>query len=181
MTTMLSKEASSARARGRAGVLLVADLEQLGDDLAGGEVALEAGEAARAERAAHGAADLGGDADGLARVVEADALLRRADDDRLDERAVAQFEQELVGDVLRLLVEHERGGHEVEGVGEPGAEGFAEVGHLVPRAGALLVDPVENLLRAKRRLAALLQAGGERVEGLAGERWLGGDELHATT
>src|SRR6185369_2070848 len=103
------------RAR-RAGVLEMADVEKLRDDLAGREVALEAGEPAGAEDAAHRAADLRGDADGLARMVEAHALLRHADDDGLDEGVVAEAEEELVGHVGGLLVEDERGGEKVEGV-----------------------------------------------------------------
>jgi hypothetical protein len=82
-------------------------LEELGDDLAGAEVALEPGESPGAEHAAHGAADLGGDADGLARIFGPDALLRDADDDGLDEGPVAELKQELVGDVLGLLGQDE--------------------------------------------------------------------------
>ena len=148
----------------RAAVLLGADLDELVDDLAGGEVALQPLEAGGAELAAHGAADLGGDADGLARILLTDAELRGADDDGLDEGLVAEFEEQLVGHVVGLLVEHECRGHELERLGEPGAEGLAEVEHLIPGTGAFFVDPVENLLRAKRRFAALRQTRGERTD-----------------
>jgi hypothetical protein len=92
------------------------------DDLAGGEIALQAVEAGGAELAAHGAADLGGDADGLAGVFLPDPELRGADDDGLDEGAVAQLEQELVGHVLGLLGQDELCRLQLEGGGEPGAE-----------------------------------------------------------
>jgi len=160
-------------------ILAVAHVQELGDDLAGGEVAFESGQSARAEHAAHRAADLRGDADGLAGVIDAHALLRCADDHRFDEGAVAQFEEELVGDVLRLFVEQERGGHEVEGLVEPEAQRLRQVAHFVPGAGALFVHPLEDLLRAKGRLAARGQPLGERGEGFAGERRLGWDKLHA--
>ncbi len=120
-----------ARAR-RARILAVADLQELGDDLAGVQVAFEAGEPARAKHAGHGAADLGGDTDGFARMVEAYAFLWRADDDGFNERAVAQLKEQFVGDVVRLLVEDERGGHQVEGLVKPGAQRFRKVGHVVP-------------------------------------------------
>lgn len=163
---------------GGAGVLAVADVEELADDLAGVEVAFEAEEAGGAEFAAHGAADLGGDADGFAGVFEADALLGGADDDGFDEGAVAEFEQEFIGDVEGLFAVDEGEGDEFEGLGEPGAEGFGEVGHVVPRADAFFVEPVEDLAGAEGRFAAFGEAGGEGVEGLAGEGGFGGGELH---
>ena len=102
-----------ARAR-RPRVLGIAHLEELGDDLPGAQVPLEPFKAACAEHAPHRASHLRGDADRLARVVDADAILGRADDDRLDERAVLQLEEELVRHVGRVPVEDKRRGHERE-------------------------------------------------------------------
>ena len=48
---------------------------------------------------------------------------------------------------------------------------FGQVRHLVPGARPLLVDPVEDLLRAEGLLAARRPgAAVERLEGLAGQR-----------
>lgn len=167
-----------ASARGE-GIFAVADLEELRDDFAGGEIAFEAEQAAGAETAGHGAADLGGDADGFARVIDADAFLRGANDDGFDEGLVAEFEQEFVGDVGGLFIEDELGREEVERLVEPGAERFREIGHLVPGADAFLVEPLEDLLRAERGLAARAEFFRERVEGFAGERRFGGREFHS--
>src|ERR1019366_2172815 len=79
------------------------------------------------------------------------------------------------------LVEHELGGHEVEGLGEPGSKGLREVGHGIPRRDALFVNPLENLGRAEGRLAVFGETRGERVEGLAGERRFLGRKLHGAT
>ena len=73
---------------------------------------LRPGQPARAEHAAHGAADLGRDADGLAGVVEADAVLGGPDDDRLDQRSVPPLEEQLVRHIGRLAVEDELGGNQ---------------------------------------------------------------------
>ena len=107
----------------RAGVLAVAHLQQLRDDLTGVEIALEAGESARTENASHRATHLRGDANGFPGMLHAHTFLRHPDDHGFDQGSVAEFQQEFVGDVLGLLVEHQRGRHQLERVREQRTQG----------------------------------------------------------
>ncbi len=166
-----------AGARG-AGVFEEADLEELGNDFAGGEIAFPSIESGGAEFAAERATDLGGDADGFAGLLDADAFLGDADNDGFDEGAVAELEEEFVGDVAGFLGEEVAGGLDVVVVVEPGAEGFGEVGHLVPGGDAFFVKPIHDLFRAERFFAGFGEALGETVEGFAVDRLLFGNELH---
>jgi hypothetical protein len=111
-------------------------------------------------------------------VLQPHALLRSADDDRLDQRLIAEFQQQLVGDVRGLLSVEQGCGQKIEGLGQPAAEILGKIGHLVPGARPLLVDPVEDLAGAERGLAALAQTLAEGLEGLSGERGEGGNEPH---
>ena len=78
---------------------------ELLDDLASGEIAFEAAQAAGAEDAAHATADLGADAGGAAIIF--------LDQDALDEAVVAQAEQQLVSAVagLEMALEFVRSFH----------------------------------------------------------------------
>ena len=93
---------------------------------------------------------------------------------------IAELEEEFIGNVFGLFVEHERDGHELEGFAEPRAERLGEIGHLIPGADAFFVEPIEDLFRTKNRLASLAQASGEGIEGFTGERRLGGRVKHTS-
>lgn len=79
-----------------------ADVEDLGDDFAGAEVADEAHLPGGAEDAAHGAAGLGADADGVATVV--------THEDGFDGLAVAEFEEEFAGEAVAAADVFDDGG-----------------------------------------------------------------------
>ncbi len=114
------------------------------DDLAGGELALEARLAGRAEAAAHGAPGLRGDADrGAVGVVHEDGL---------HEGAVVELPQPLDG-VLAVRRRHRgRLQREGEGVVDLLAQGDRQVGHL-RRLDGPPVEPVPHLACPVGRLA----------------------------
>ena len=85
---------------GRVGLVLdAADLDQLGDDFAHGQVALPALEPGGAKLAAIGAAHLGRDTDRPAGLILPHAFHRGPDDDGLNEGPITEALQELLGDV----------------------------------------------------------------------------------
>ena len=87
------------------------ELQHFFDDLAGGQTADHAAQPARAEDAAHRAAHLGADADGVVSLVV-------AQQDALDPVAVGQFQQQLFGLVGRGLMGRDPRGPDLEGVGQ---------------------------------------------------------------
>ena len=126
--------------------------DDLFDDLADGQVAIEAGLAGGAEAARHRAAGLGRHADGRAVVV--------VHQHGLDLVTVVQAPQPLdrvavVADRLDLGGERER-----EFVGEAGPEGLGEVGEIVDLL-APLVDAGPHLVESVTGLA--VEQGGEFV------------------
>ena len=88
MTTMWRQTLDAGRRRCGVRAGQIAQPHQLLEDLADGQIALDAVEAAGAEDAAHAAADLGADASGAAAVV--------LDQHAFDHLAVVQFQQQLV-------------------------------------------------------------------------------------
>jgi len=129
-------------------------LEDLRDDFAGGEVALEALESAGAELAAVGAADLGGDAEGEAVGALAEHVERGGDEDAFDVVAGAQVPEEFARGVVRALEAREGEGGEVVLRFQVRAERGGQVGHLREGGGALGVEPFGELLAAVGPLVA---------------------------
>lgn len=132
------------------------NMEHLIDHLLGGERSGKAGEAGRAERAAHGATRLRGNADGeFVAVGHADGL---------DGDAVGKLEQILARAVFGDLLDELGGDFEGEGFGQRLAEARREVGHFVERTNVLFVDPFVELLGAKSRLSEFLHEVFEVIE-----------------
>ena len=131
--------------------------DDLGDDLGGGEVAGEAIEPGGAEFTSVGAADLGRDAEGVAVGCFAIKGGRGRDEDGLDIALVGEFEEELTGGVGRALGQGMSEGAEGVFFGESRAEGGGEVAHFFPGAGALFVDPIEDLGGAVGGLVLLFE------------------------
>ena len=111
-------------------------LDDLRDDLAGGEVALPALQTAGAEFAPVGAADLGGEAEGEAVGALAEEIERGGDEDALDVVAGAEFPEEFsrcVGGALDAR-ELERG--EIVVCSRAGAAGRGDCSSPRPRRRA---------------------------------------------
>ena len=123
------------------------------DDLARRQVADEAHLAGQAERAGHGAPDLGRDAEGHRR--------RIRDEDGLDLAAVGEAQQELLGAVDRPIARDDRGRRQREVVGERRAKLARQVGHGGDLGDATFVDPLEDLPGAKALDAARHKRGFE--------------------
>lgn len=110
-------------------------------DLAGGEVADQSLESARAEAACEGAADLGGYACGEAAGC--------GDQDAFDQVAVGKAEEEFAGIVSGLggLDEGEWGDRQF--FCEQDAQFLGEIGHLIIGTGELIPDPFAELFSAE--------------------------------
>jgi len=119
--------------------------DDLGDDFGGGEVTGEAIEPGGAEFTSIGAADLGRYAESVAIGCFAIEGGRGRDENGLDVALVGEFEEELTGGVSRALGKGMSEGAEGVFFGESSAEGGGEVAHFFPGAGALFVDPIEDL------------------------------------
>ena len=141
--------------RARPFAVAVAGGHELADDLAGGEVADELLGAGVAEAAGEGAAHLGRDADGAAVVV--------GDVDGLDLLAVAHAEEPLAGGVGAGLLGGDLGAADGEAFRQLRLHGLGDGGHGREVAGALVVDPVPELLRAEGLLADRDHLGREFV------------------
>ena len=144
-------------------VLDTADLDELGDDLPDRKVALPALQAGGAELAAIGAADLGRDADGPAGLLLADALHRGADDHGLDQGAVAEALEDLLGDVGGGLALDQGRALEVVLLGKPGPETGRQIGHRLGGFGPPGVEPLEDLSGPITRVAGRDQSLAEGV------------------
>jgi hypothetical protein len=123
-------------------------LENLGDDFSGGEISFPTFQTARAKLAAVSAADLGGKAEGESIGAFAEKIQRRGDEDAFDVVAGAEFPKELSRGVVGALEldELERG-EVVRGV-ELLPKGQGQVGHFGDAVGALLIEPLGDLLAA---------------------------------
>ena len=146
------------------------EVQHLGDDLAGAEVAAEALLAGGAEDAAHRAAGLRRDADGGAaaragRVAGAVGVVVHPHG--LDRRAAAEAEQHLRRPPVVGLGAGEHGRRaERVGRGEARAQRAREVGHRRERGRASAQRPAGGAAGAPRRLAPLREARLDRAEGL---------------
>ena len=120
----------------------------MADDFGGGEITTPTIDSAGAEAAAVSAPDLAGDTESQAGATV--SLLTRSggNENRLDERAIAQFPQKFTGGIFRSLDGDGFGGTEPKAGGKGGAEGEREVGHLVIGGDESLQDPGTNLLFA---------------------------------
>ena len=127
------------------------------NDLAAAEAARVAVATGGAERAAHGAAGLGGHADRKA------VVTRHADG--LDGAAVSQAQQVLARAVLGDLLLGDGGEEQRMGLREVGAQVLADVGHLVVRLDALLVHPLGDLRGAVRGEAVRLEGVANLLAG----------------
>lgn len=110
-------------------LLKVGDMEELRDNLGGGEIAFKAGEPGGAEFAAIGATHLGGDAESATGLGDPDALLRVADENGFDESVILALEEEFFGDVVGLFDEDDGIGKDLKMFGKLSAELGGEVGH----------------------------------------------------
>ena len=142
----------------------------LADDLAGGEVADQAHLAGEAERAGHGAPDLGRDAEGHAG--------RVGDEHRLDLPAVGEPQQELLGAVDRALAADERGVVSVKSAARAARSSFDRSVIAVGIGDAAPVDPGENLAGPEplvvpaRRKPTRAPGDPSRLNRAAGSRYL---------
>ncbi len=75
---------------------------------------------------------MGGDADGLAGVLLANADLGGPNDDRFDHGPISHLEEQLLGFVGGFLGQEALGGGDVEFVLEAFPEGLRQVAHLIP-------------------------------------------------
>lgn len=119
--------------------------ENLFENFSGGEAAFNAEQSTRTENAAHGAADLGADADG--------ATIFLAHQNAFKGFAVSGLEEEFFGTVAGGSMIDNLGGEEVEGVVEPSPQIGGEIGHDVEVIDSFSEDPFANLIGAKGRVA----------------------------
>lgn len=112
-----------------------------------GKRARKAGKASGAERAAHVATGLRGDADRKA--------IARGHSNRFDGNAVGELEEVLSRAILRNLFDYLCWHSEDEVLSKLLAERFRKVGHLFKRTYVLYKEPFVELLGTKRRLAKL--------------------------
>ena len=131
-------------------VVRLIDAQQLGDDLPGGKLAVEAAAPRHAEAAVHLAADLGGDAGGRTRQTALRAVFVLGNHHGLDVLfGQGGGEEILAGAVFRRV--HGGGLQASDFIvfSESGAGGFGQVGHLVDVLHALAVEPLGDLFRGK--------------------------------
>lgn len=124
-----------------------AHVNNLVDHFLRGKRARKASKAGGAERAAHVATGLRGDANRKA--------IARGHSNRFDGNAVGELEEVLSRAILRNLFDHLCWHSEDEVLGKLLAERFGKVGHLFKRTYVLFKEPFVELLGTKRRLAKL--------------------------
>ena len=140
--------------------------EDLFHDLVDVEVAFPAIEAAGAEFAAVGAADLGGNAQGMAVAGLAVEGGVGGDENAFDEGAVREFPEKFLGGVMRALFAGELQGLERIFGAQLLPQTFGEIGHGVPGGDAAEVEPVEQLGGAVDGFVPSFELG---FEGFAGQ------------
>lgn len=115
--------------------------EVLGDDFAGGEVAVESTHASRAEGASHWTPDLGGNA--------AAHPFGIREEDTLVDLVVAVMDEEFVDAIGAGAMGCDGEGRDDVVFGEFVAEGFGEIFQVVEFAGGFFVNPLGDLASAK--------------------------------
>lgn len=120
----------------------------MADDFGSREISAPTIDSAGAEAAAVGATDLAGDTKSQAGATVSFLTRSGGNENRFDERAIAQFPQKFTGGVFGSLDGDGFGGTEPKAGGKGGAEGEREVGHLVIGGDESLQDPGTNLLFA---------------------------------
>lgn len=135
-------------------------------DLADAQVSREAHGTGGAETTSHGAADLGGDAEG------APPALFVGHVDRLDRLPIHGTPAKLDGPIAGALLVVEDEGPQVELLAHPLAQALGKIAHLLEGGRPALMEPSEDLIRAKGTLppggeerAQLLQGQGARIDG----------------
>jgi hypothetical protein len=131
--------------------------EDLADDFGGVEVAFPSVDSAGAEGATIGAADLGGDAEGVTVAGLAVEGGVGWDQNAFDEVPIAETPEEFPGGIGGALVTGEFERMEGAVLSELGAEGTREVGHGLPVGGEPAMDPVEDLGGAIGRLVPVAE------------------------
>ena len=129
----------------------VAQADELFEDLAGGQIAVDAVEPAGAEDTAHAAADLRADAGRVA--------VGFLNEDALDVVAVVQAEDEFVGAVGGGGVPRDRGGEGDEVGRQRYTQRERQVRHLLECLGAALEQPAAKLPPAHGPLLVRVEPG----------------------
>ena len=139
------------------------ELQRLLHDFTGREVADHPVDARGAENAAHRAADLRADADGVMSFVV-------AQQHALDLLVIGQLQEKFFRPVGGLSVLCDAGGPNLELVAERAAQLRGQIGHLVKRRGPLLKQPFSHLSRSVTRQAVLDEPVAE-LSGRLFENW----------
>jgi hypothetical protein len=113
------------------------EIEVLGDDFAGGEVAVKTAHSSRAERASHGASDLGADATTNAFFV--------GEEDGFENLVVAVMDEDFVDVVGAFAVVGKKEGGDYIVFFELFAEVFGEIFEVVEGLSSFFVDPMGDL------------------------------------
>src|SRR5262249_20098549 len=135
-----------------------ARLQNLIDDLVGGEATLEAKRRCRAEGAPHAAPHLRRDAE-----CQAVGDLRR-DEHALDPGTVGELEEKLLRTVGGARQTNDAGPRDRERALQQTTQLLREVAHRGERVDSLSVEPLEDLLRPIGRLSPRGEPAGELVE-----------------
>ena len=135
-------------------------------DVGRGELCHEALSTGHAELARHFAPHLRRNAEGGALAV--------GDEHRLDVVPLGGAKEIFDRAVARFDAFHRGGNAQHVGFGQACAGGFREVGHLVERAGVLVVNPTTKLFSHEARQTELDRHGGKFVEGETEESRFGG-------
>ena len=138
--------------------------QDLLDDFFGAEVAFPSIEAAGAEFATVGAADLRRSAQGLAVAGLAVEGRTGRDEHALDQRVVSQAPEKFLSGIPRTLLAHQLQRVERVMIPKQIAQGFRQIGHRVPIRNPVDIEPLQQLRDAVGGLAPGLKPGLQLFE-----------------